>query len=184
VILDRLSIYQRVFGGFSVILMLCAGLAYASIQGTRLIEQGVGNARVTATGALAAEEFASSLANQTAQATDGISEQIQGMQMASKGAVDAIGAILRTIERIDGVSSSIASAVEQQQSAGQEITRSVQKAASATQQVSSTIGGVIEAATETGGAAAHVLDSARELSLQSDRLRREVDAFLAKVRAA
>jgi methyl-accepting chemotaxis protein len=148
----------------------------ATIEAARAGEAGRGFAVV-------ASEV-KSLANQTAQATDEISEQIQGMQMASKGAVDAIGAILRTIERIDGISSSIASAVEQQQSAGQEITRAVQKAASETQQVSSTIGGVTEAATETGSAAAHVLDSARELSLQSDRLRREVDAFLAKVRAA
>ena len=125
-----------------------------------------------------------SLANQTAHATAEISGQIQSMQAASNGAVSAIAAISATIERIDAISSSIAAAVEQQRLATQEIARSVQQAARETQQVSGTITSVTEAAAQTGSAASHLLTAARDLSQQSERLRQELDAFLAKVRAA
>jgi methyl-accepting chemotaxis protein len=60
----------------------------------------------------------------------------------------------------------------------------VQQAARETQDVSATIGGVTDAAVETGKAASHVLSAARDLSQQSEHLRREVSAFLSKVRAA
>jgi methyl-accepting chemotaxis protein len=125
-----------------------------------------------------------SLANQTAQATEEISLQIQSMQASSKGVVEAIAIILATMERIDAISSTIASAVEQQLVAAQQIARSVQQAARETHEVSETINGVTAASGETDAAAGHVLTAARGLSEQSERLRRELDGFLSKVRAA
>jgi hypothetical protein len=50
--------------------------------------------------------------------------------------------------------------------------------------VSDAVSGVTVAAIETGEVAGHVLAAARDLSQHSERLRREVGAFLAKVRAA
>jgi methyl-accepting chemotaxis protein len=60
--LHRLSIYERVTGGFVLVLLLCGILALASIQGTRVITGGVASSRQTAIAALAAEEFAARLA--------------------------------------------------------------------------------------------------------------------------
>jgi methyl-accepting chemotaxis protein len=60
----------------------------------------------------------------------------------------------------------------------------VQQAAAGSSQVSENIGGVTQAAADTGAAASQVLGSAGELAKQSETLRREVDKFLAGVRAA
>jgi methyl-accepting chemotaxis protein len=60
--LHHLSIYQRVTGGFVLVLLLCGVLALASIQGTRVITGSVASSRSTAIAALAAEEFAARLA--------------------------------------------------------------------------------------------------------------------------
>ena len=73
--------------------------------------------------------------------------------------------------------------MEQQDSSTQEIARNVQQAASGTQQVSNSIGSVQKAAVETGSATDQVLKSAKGLSEQSETLSREVETFLAGLRA-
>jgi methyl-accepting chemotaxis protein len=125
-----------------------------------------------------------SLANQTAKATEEIRAQIAAIQDQTRGTVDVIRSIRTTIEDIHGISSAIASAVEEQGAATQEIARNVQQAAAGTGQVSQSISGVTAAASDTGAAASQVLSSASELSRQSEALRSEVDKFLATVRAA
>ncbi|MGE5546199.1 MAG: methyl-accepting chemotaxis protein [Solirubrobacterales bacterium] len=125
-----------------------------------------------------------SLANQTARATDEISQQISSVQGATREAVSAIQGITGTIGQIAEIAGSIAAAVEQQSAATQEIARNVQQAASGTQEVSTNIVGVNQASAETGSAAAQVLGAAQELSVQSEHLRADVDSFIASVRQA
>jgi methyl-accepting chemotaxis protein len=98
--------------------------------------------------------------------------------------VTAIRTIGETIAKMSEISSTIASAVEQQGAATQEILRNVQQAAHGTQQVSSNIVEVQRDATETGTASAHVLSAAQTLSRDSDWLKQEVGRFLDTVRAA
>jgi len=124
------------------------------------------------------------LANQTAKATDEIGAQIAGIQSATQEAVAAIAEITKTISKINEVASGVASAVEEQGAATQEIARNVEQAAAGTQEVSSNIGGVSQAANDTGAAAEQINSAAAELSHQSETLRKEVDRFLANVRAA
>jgi methyl-accepting chemotaxis protein len=124
------------------------------------------------------------LANQTARATEEISQQIASVQEETRNTVSAIGGISNIIEQIRGVSTTISSAVEEQGAATQEIARNVQQAAQGTQQVSSNIGGVSDSATAIGGAAQQVLASAGQLSKNADHLRREVQEFLASVKVA
>ncbi len=125
-----------------------------------------------------------SLATQTATATEDIAAQVAAIQSATRSAVDAIKDITRIIGRVNEISASIASAVEEQGAATNEITRNTQEAARATQQVSTNIDGVSQGAGMTGKAAEQVLAAASELSHVSDKLSSEVAAFLEGIRAA
>lgn len=124
------------------------------------------------------------LAEQTAKATGDISQQISSIQGATDASVHAIREISVTIERLSEISSTIASAVEEQGAATLEISRNVQHAAQGTHEVSANIGEVQRDASETGAASAQVLSAARTLASDSNRLRSEVGRFLSTVRAA
>jgi methyl-accepting chemotaxis protein len=124
------------------------------------------------------------LAEQTAKATGDISQQINSIQAATRESVDAIQEIGTTIGRMSEISSTIASAVEEQGAATQEISRNVQQAAQGTMQVSANITDVQRGASETGSASSQVLSAAQSLSSDSNRLKMEVGKFLSAVRAA
>ncbi|WP_407152734.1 methyl-accepting chemotaxis protein [Bradyrhizobium sp. ORS 86] len=125
-----------------------------------------------------------SLASQTARATEDISNHISGMQAATQESVAAIKEIGGTISQISGIATNIASSVEQQSAATQEIARSVQNVAQGTQEAAASVTQVNRGATETGAASEEVLNSARSLSVESTRLREELDRFMANIRAA
>ncbi len=148
----------------------------ATIEAARAGDAGRGFAVV------AAEVKA--LAQQTARATGEISQQISGIQIATRDSVGSIKEIGDTINRISEISSTIASAVEQQGAATQEIARNVQQASNGTLQVTANIVDVEQGATETGAASSHVLCAAQSLSAESERLKHEVRQFLQAVRAA
>ncbi len=148
----------------------------ATIEAARAGEAGRGFAVV-------ASEV-KSLASQTAKATDEISSHITGMQVATQESVNAIKEIGQTIGQISQIAGSIASAVEQQSSATQEIARNVQGVARGTHEVAGNITEVNRGASETGAASGEVLNSAQTLSVDSTKLREELDRFMATIRAA
>ena len=124
------------------------------------------------------------LAEQTAKATDEISQQILAIQAATKQSVDSIQEIGATIASVNEIATAIAAAVEQQGMATAEIARNVQEAARGTQEVSSNIAGVSQAASETDRTATRMLSAANEISQQSDTLRTSVEGFFAAMRAS
>ena len=148
----------------------------ATIEAARAGEAGRGFAVV------ASEVKA--LAEQTAKATGEIGQQISSIQAATEDSVQAIKEISSTIEQLSEVSSTIAAAVEEQGAATLEISRNIQQAAQGTQLVSSNVSEVERGASETGSASSQVLSAAQSLSVESNRLRKEVDRFLYNVRAA
>ncbi len=125
-----------------------------------------------------------SLATQTAKATDDITAQIADIQRVAAEAAQAMRRIGGTIGEVNQVAGSIAAAVEQQGAAAQEITRNTQEAAHRTVEVSENVTGVTAGADATGIAAADVHASSETLARQTERLRLQVDDFLAKIRAA
>jgi methyl-accepting chemotaxis protein len=148
----------------------------ATIEAARAGDSGRGFAVV-------AQEV-KALAAQTAKATNEISSQIAGMQVATQDSVVAIKQIGTTIGRISEISASIAASVDQQGGATQDIARNVDQASNGTSEVASNIGDVNRGARETGSASAQVLSSAQALSGESNRLKLEVGKFLDTVRAA
>jgi methyl-accepting chemotaxis protein len=124
------------------------------------------------------------LAGQTAKATEQIGDQVTAIQSATQSSVTAIQAITGKIEAMDEAAAAIAAAVEEQGSATQDIARSVQQVAEGTNEVSRNIHGVREAADATGQSSTDVLQSSVVVNDKAADMRRNIDAFLATIRAA
>jgi methyl-accepting chemotaxis protein len=148
----------------------------ATIEAARAGEAGKGFAVV-------ASEV-KNLATQTAKATEEIAGQVRAIQEATGTSAQAIESIAQTINRVNEISTTIASAVEEQGAATQEIARNVQEASTGTAEVTNNISGVTQASQQTSAGSTQVLSAASELAKNGEKLRQEVDSFLATVRAA
>ena len=125
-----------------------------------------------------------SLATQTAEATEDISNQIAEVQSATNGAVGSISGISGTIRRINEIAAGISAAVEEQTVTVSEIARNTTEAAVGTEQVTETIRTVKEGAEETSSAASEAEGAAEGLGTQAVALREAVETFLMRLRAA
>ncbi|HET6482044.1 MAG TPA: methyl-accepting chemotaxis protein [Actinoplanes sp.] len=141
----------------------------ATIEAARAGEMGKGFAVVAAE--------VKDLAQETAKATEEISHRVHGIQNDTGGAVDAIGKITDIIEKINGYSATIASAVEEQTATTSEISRSVAEAANGAGNIATNIAGVASAAQAADTGVGQSQASAQELARMSEELRQTVAQF-------
>ncbi len=124
------------------------------------------------------------LANQTAKATNDISEMVAEIQGAIDSTVGSIKDIDQSIALIERATGAIAGSVGEQERATHEIAGNVQQAVNGTDEVTRAITQVSSAANETAAATSQVHGAAGDLSRQAEVMRAEVERFLANVRAA
>jgi methyl-accepting chemotaxis protein len=141
----------------------------ATIEAARAGEAGKGFAVV-------ANEV-KELAKETAKATEDISRKIEAIQTDTKAAVEAIASISTVINQINDISSTIASAVEQQNATTNEMSRNVNEAARGSGEITSNIAGVAEAAQGTTRGATDTQNASRQLVETCTQLRRLVEQF-------
>jgi len=122
-----------------------------------------------------------SLAVQTGRATEEIAGQILAVQASARDAVGAIGRIADRMDGINGSTSSVAASVEQQNAATAQILRNVELAAQGAQVVVSVLREVAGAATDTRASAQTVLQASQSVESALANLRSEVAEFLDKV---
>ncbi len=148
----------------------------ATIEAARAGEAGKGFAVV-------ASEV-KELANQTAKATDAISEQISEIQTETETSVDAIRKIDEIMREVSASTGAIAAAVEEQSASTAEISENVQHAAAGANEVNQNIAGVNQATEDNQKTASDVHTASKELHKSADELSHIVDNFLSKVQAA
>jgi methyl-accepting chemotaxis protein len=117
------------------------------------------------------------LANETAKATDQITKKVDAIRAGTTGAIEVIAEISGIIAQMHEISTTIASAVEEQTATTKEIARNVAEAAIGELQVTENITSVAQAARSTSKGAQSTQTAAGELAKMASELQQMVGLF-------
>jgi methyl-accepting chemotaxis protein len=123
------------------------------------------------------------LANQNARSTQDIADRISAMRAATERGVAGIDRIGSALEEAEGFASTISAAIYQQETATQHIAKNAEQATTSARTVAGELQGIQGHAASARNGAHDIQTSAGEISLQSERLLREVDSFLNRMGA-
>lgn len=124
------------------------------------------------------------LAGQTTKATEDIRKQLEGVQAMAESVSQALVKLGSSVQKVNGVSSGIAAAVEEQTAVTQEISANMNVAASGVQQINTNIAGIQDATGNTSAATQQILSASGSLSEQAEQLSAQVRSFLDAIKAA
>ncbi|BCY07589.1 methyl-accepting chemotaxis protein [Actinoplanes sp. L3-i22] len=141
----------------------------ATIEAARAGESGKGFAVV-------ASEV-KDLAQETARATEQISQQIAAIQSDTGQAVTAIDEISRIIEQISDYQTTIASAVEEQSATTAEMNRGVTEAAAGASDIAGNIASVAHSTAASRAAASQAARTAQDVETLAEQMRSAVQRF-------
>ncbi|WP_345712091.1 methyl-accepting chemotaxis protein, partial [Kineococcus glutinatus] len=141
----------------------------ATIEAARAGEMGKGFAVVAGE--------VKELAQQTARATEQITQRVDATQSDAEAARVAIQEITDVIGRIDGLQGTIAAAVEEQSATTAEMVRNVVEVSSSSQEIAASAAGITGAVDRTTASASRTAASAGDLARVADELRVLVGGF-------
>ena len=122
------------------------------------------------------------LANQTAKATEEISQQVAMVQGSSGNMTRRIDAVVSTIRSLDGISTTIAGAVQEQEATTRDIVAHIDEVARQAGEVSRSVAALSKASTMACAGTVRVIWSAETLATVVSELRQDAERFLGAFR--
>jgi methyl-accepting chemotaxis protein len=117
------------------------------------------------------------LARSTAKATNEIGQSIDAIQSDAKGAIESIAEITQIINKIDDISSIIATAVEEQAATVSEISRNISTSAGSSARITETVEAVAIASRGISSGSSEIQNSSAELARVAAKLKDLVSKF-------
>ncbi len=107
-----------------------------------------------------------------------ITNKIGAIQKETGGAVDAIGGIAKFIEKLNGISVSIAASIEEQTATTNEVARVVKESNKGVENIASVVQNVSTMAKQNSTGASQTLEAAKSLSQLAEKLQQLVKTIV------